>query len=684
MQIEAKNKMKRIITFICTTILLVTSVFYSANYIEAEESETKSVAKKEYAEIVTEYKDAVDAFEKNSESSMYTGIENAYQNLKESLQKMSNNLQEQIDEAHYTQIFNLYSIMHSTLTTSVSSYITELENISTSLPANDTTNKVAVTTLLKEAKSLKTNITAVIKKLKLYTDKYENNKTYSDGVEILIDYYGGKYNQQSSMKLVKLPGEEFGIISPVRTNYVFSGWEVLIGDTKVDLKNGSYIVTTGSQTTIIRAIWKTVDGQDAPAPTVTPTLTSAPTSTPAATVTPTPKQIDVKIFFEGGTYNGQNTMTQKVASNNTVVLFDNVDLIRRDGYKIVNFVCSYGGTCKILEDKRVVYSAPSYNTTKTDLISVIWEECNEVTTSASPVTQNTVYVDLNGGSFVTTGKQTDVFYVDFNTTKMLFKTSDIKKDGYTLQGFKVTDGVKYIIQDEEVILLPTDYILSGLTLTAIWLEKVEATPSVIPTQTESVTIIPTVTPTQTPMVTPTLVPIQVPTAVPTINPTVTPESVKIELDRNSITLGVDEGVKINAKASNNATITYESEDSLVCGVTEDGTIIGRKAGMTQVKVCAGNKTKKINVCVMLKPTKLCLTSSFKTKVTYTLKKGKTKQLMIYFYKNSYSNKITFKSSNKKIATVSSSGKVKAKKKGKCKITVKTYNGKKAVATIKVK
>ena len=47
-------------------------------------------------------------------------------------------------------------------------------------------------------------------------------------------------------------------------------------------------------------------------------------------------------------------------------------------------------------------------------------------------------------------------------------------------------------------------------------------------------------------------------------------------------------------------------------------------------------------------------------------------------------KVTFKSSNKKVAKVTKNGVVKAVKKGKCKITVKTASGKKAVVKVTVK
>lgn len=45
--------------------------------------------------------------------------------------------------------------------------------------------------------------------------------------------------------------------------------------------------------------------------------------------------------------------------------------------------------------------------------------------------------------------------------------------------------------------------------------------------------------------------------------------------------------------------------------------------------------------------------------------------------------MTWLSNNKEVATVTKRGKVKALKKGKAKITVKTFNGKKATCMIKV-
>ena len=94
------------------------------------------------------------------------------------------------------------------------------------------------------------------------------------------------------------------------------------------------------------------------------------------------------------------------------------------------------------------------------------------------------------------------------------------------------------------------------------------------------------------------------------------------------------------------------------------------------------KIAKCTVTVKNAPKKLRLNGKNNQK---TLKKGKKFQIKVVFPSNTYSNKLTYSSNNKKVATVSSKGLVKAaKRKGTAVITVKAFNGKKAKLTIKVK
>lgn len=75
-----------------------------------------------------------------------------------------------------------------------------------------------------------------------------------------------------------------------------------------------------------------------------------------------------------------------------------------------------------------------------------------------------------------------------------------------------------------------------------------------------------------------------------------------------------------------------------------------------------------------------------TKQTYFLVKGKTATLKVSVNPSKAKKSVSYKSSNKKIATVSKKGKIKAKKTGTAKITVtvKGKNGKKKTSYVKIK
>lgn len=68
----------------------------------------------------------------------------------------------------------------------------------------------------------------------------------------------------------------------------------------------------------------------------------------------------------------------------------------------------------------------------------------------------------------------------------------------------------------------------------------------------------------------------------------------------------------------------------------------------------------------------------------TLRKGKKLRLKVAFTPETSTSELTWTSSNEKVATVSATGKVTAKRKGTAKITVRTTNGKKATIAITVK
>ena len=113
-------------------------------------------------------------------------------------------------------------------------------------------------------------------------------------------------------------------------------------------------------------------------------------------------------------------------------------------------------------------------------------------------------------------------------------------------------------------------------------------------------------------------------------------------------------------------VTYTSANKKIATVSSDGTITGKKVGKTKITVKSGNKKTTVTVMV----TKKVPTGIKGIPVKKTLKKGKTFRLKAKIIPSGAVAKITYQSSNKKVATVDSKGKVKAKKAGKAVITGK--------------
>ena len=116
--------------------------------------------------------------------------------------------------------------------------------------------------------------------------------------------------------------------------------------------------------------------------------------------------------------------------------------------------------------------------------------------------------------------------------------------------------------------------------------------------------------------------------------------------------------------------SWKSANKAIATVSKSGRITGKKAGTTTITVrLKSGKTAKIKVTV-----KKTVTPKIKLNRTkVTLKKGKAYSLKISVTPQSIRNKIKFTSSNKKVAVVSSKGKITAKRRGSA--TVKVYYGK---------
>ena len=115
--------------------------------------------------------------------------------------------------------------------------------------------------------------------------------------------------------------------------------------------------------------------------------------------------------------------------------------------------------------------------------------------------------------------------------------------------------------------------------------------------------------------------------------------------------------------------SYSSSNKKVVTVSKKGVITAKKSGTAKITVKAGKKKVTVKVTVE----KVAPTGMNKVPESKTLKKGKSFTIKPKLTPSGAETKITYSSSNKKIATVNAKGKVTAKKKGTATITVKAGN-----------
>lgn len=135
----------------------------------------------------------------------------------------------------------------------------------------------------------------------------------------------------------------------------------------------------------------------------------------------------------------------------------------------------------------------------------------------------------------------------------------------------------------------------------------------------------------------------------------------VSLSKGKVTLGVKETFQLTAAVNPTGAsqkVTFSSSKKSVAAISQAGKITAKKTGKAVITATAANG-KQASCTVVVKKAPKRVTLNAKTK---SLKKGKTFKIKVRLA-GAASNQITYRSNKPKVASVSKTGKVTAKKKG---------------------
>ena len=162
------------------------------------------------------------------------------------------------------------------------------------------------------------------------------------------------------------------------------------------------------------------------------------------------------------------------------------------------------------------------------------------------------------------------------------------------------------------------------------------------------------------------------------------EAESISLSKETLTMGTGETFRLKASMKPSDTLdaaVWSSDHPEICKVTKSGKLTAVKAG-TAVITAAGRYGSASAVCTVT--VKAAPASMTIAPVIKTMKKGTSVKLTASADDGAAAAVTVWSSGNKAVASVSSTGLVKAKKAGTVKITAAFYNGVKKTVTIRVK
>ncbi len=163
---------------------------------------------------------------------------------------------------------------------------------------------------------------------------------------------------------------------------------------------------------------------------------------------------------------------------------------------------------------------------------------------------------------------------------------------------------------------------------------------------------------------------------------ISPSAIKMTVSSSTIGVGETRQLGVSYTPGNTSvkTVSWKSSNTSVASVSSTGLIKGLKVGTATISCTAKNGVStKATITVKAAPKSIAL-----NRATLTVGKGESYAFTSSVNSGTASYKRIFSSSNTKVATVDSAGKIKAVGTGTAKITVKTYNSKAGSCTVTVK
>lgn len=293
------------------------------------------------------------------------------------------------------------------------------------------------------------------------------------------------------------------------------------------------------------------------------------------------------------------------------------------------------------------------------LVDATWDDVG-----TSPSSRYLLVGRATKGQYITIGEER-VEYTSFSTTSAetagpVFILPVLAEESYADNKGKNEPAVTVV-----PTVTPTAAVSAEPTPTA----SAEPTPTVSVKPAPTVSAEPTPTASVAPIPTVSVTPIPTATPVPTATPTPT---------TTTLTLRVKQIYKSSGKIK-----SVRTTNKKIVKVDKKGKITGKKAGKATVTITYTNGSRRIFQVKVQKGIVKTTSVSVNKRNIILARKGKSFQLKVTLTPVTSQQKVTYKSSNSKVAAVNLKGKIVAKKKGTATITVKSGN-KKITCKVKVK